>query len=47
MFVDAIQLYKNMVIKNPHNKHTIKKFIGLWGKTGELQKAHGLLQMIS
>jgi tetratricopeptide (TPR) repeat protein len=47
LFSEAIQIYENMIIKNPHNKHTVKKLIGLYGKTGELQKAHGLMQMIS
>ena len=47
MFSEAIQIYENMVIKNPHNKNTVKKLIGLYGKTGELQKAKGLMQMIS
>lgn len=45
-FPEAIKIYESMIINNPNNKNSIKKLIGLYGKTGEMQKANQLMQLI-
>lgn len=47
MFDEELKVYESMVIKNPKNKESIKRLIGLYAKTGELEKANNLIQLIS
>ena len=46
-FHEAIKIYESLVIQNPHNQNSLKKLVGLYGKTGELHKANKLMQAIS
>ena len=46
-FREAITIYESLVMQNPNNQKSLKKLIGLYGKTGELHKANNLMQTIS
>ena len=45
-FKEAITIFESLVLHNPQNKKSLNKLIGLYEKTGELNKANKLMEAI-